>query len=109
MDFGYSLSPSSRIDLNRFNRQKFNTLVALEPDVLKCMACGSCTATCTAGKYMKNSLRSAILYLQNGEDKEAVEFLKPCMLCGKCFMVCPRGINTRHLILSILKIYDNVK
>jgi Fe-S oxidoreductase len=29
-----------------------------------------------------------------------------CMLCGKCTMVCPRGINTRHLILSICRIYD---
>ena len=107
MDFGYSLSPSSRIDLDLFDRNRFNTLAEIEPDVLKCMACGSCTATCTAVKYAKNSLRSAILYLQNGQDKQALEYLKPCMLCGKCFMVCPRGINTRHLILSILKIYNN--
>ena len=109
MDFGYSLSPSSRIDLDLFDRNRFNTLAEIEPDVLKCMACGSCTATCTAGKYAKNSLRSAILYLQNGQDKQALEYLKPCMLCGKCFMVCPRGINTRHLILSILKTYNNAK
>ena len=109
MDFGYSLSPSSRIDLDLFDRNRFNNLAEIEPDVLKCMACGSCTATCTAGKYAKNSLRSAILYLQNGQDKQALEYLKPCMLCGKCFMVCPRGINTRHLIRSILKIYNNAK
>jgi Fe-S oxidoreductase len=32
--------------------------------------------------------------------------LKSCMLCGKCYIVCPRGINTRHLILSICKIYN---
>jgi Fe-S oxidoreductase len=32
--------------------------------------------------------------------------LKSCMLCGKCHIVCPRGINTRHLILSICKIYN---
>ena len=25
--------------------------------------------------------------------------------CGKCLLVCPRGINTRHLILSIGKVY----
>ena len=82
MDFGYSLSPSSRIDLDLFDRNRFNTLAEIEPHVLKCMACGSCTATCTAGKYAKNSLRSAILYLQNGQDKQALEYLKPCMLCG---------------------------
>ena len=31
--------------------------------------------------------------------------LRHCMLCGKCQLVCPRGINTRHLILSIGKVY----
>ena len=41
----------------------------------------------------------------NGKEEDAKEFLKGCLLCGKCTMVCPRAINTRHLILSILKIY----
>ena len=106
-NFGYSLTKSSRIDLNNRNIEKWNSLVELEPDVLKCMACGSCTASCTAGKFTKTSLRSAILYLQNGQEKEALEYIQSCLLCGKCFMVCPRAINTRHLLLSISKIYSN--
>ncbi|MBQ6872230.1 MAG: 4Fe-4S dicluster domain-containing protein [Bacteroidales bacterium] len=106
-NFGYSLTKSSRIDLNNRNIEKWNRLVELEPDVLKCMACGSCTASCTAGKFSKTSLRSAILYLQNGQEKEALEYIQSCLLCGKCFMVCPRAINTRHLLLSISKIYSN--
>lgn len=106
-NFGYSLTKSSRIDLNNRNIEKWNRLVELEPDVLKCMACGSCTASCTAGKFTKTSLRSAILYLQNGHEKEALEYIQSCLLCGKCFMVCPRAINTRHLLLSISKIYSN--
>ena len=106
-NFGYSLTKSSRIDLNNRNIEKWNRLVKLEPDVLKCMACGSCTASCTAGKFTKTSLRSAILYLQNGQEKEALEYIQSCLLCGKCFMVCPRAINTRHLLLSISKIYSN--
>ena len=103
--FGFVLNPSSRIDLDKVDREKFNKLVEIEPDVLKCMACGSCTASCTAGKFVKTSMRSAILALQNGKEEDAKEFLKGCLLCGKCTMVCPRAINTRHLILSILKIY----
>ncbi|MBR1950218.1 MAG: 4Fe-4S dicluster domain-containing protein [Bacteroidales bacterium] len=103
--FGFTLNPSSRIDLDKVDREKFNKLVEIEPDVLKCMACGSCTASCTAGKFVKTSMRSAILALQNGKEEGAKEFLKGCLLCGKCTMVCPRAINTRHLILSILKIY----
>ncbi len=103
--FGFSLTPSSRINLDDVNKEKWNKLVELEPDVLKCMACGSCTASCTSGKFTKTSLRSAILYLQNGQEKQALEYVQSCLLCGKCFMVCPRAINTRHLLLSISKIY----
>ncbi len=103
--FGFALNPSSRIDLDKTDREKFAKLVELEPDVLKCMACGSCTASCTAGKFVKTSLRSAILALQNGKKSDAKDMLKGCLLCGKCTMVCPRAINTRHLIMSILKIY----
>lgn len=104
--FGFALTPSSRIDLDKFNKEKFASLVKLEPDVLKCMACGSCTASCTAGKFTITSVRSAILALQNGQEKEALDMLKGCLLCGKCSMVCPRAINTRHLIISICKIYQ---
>ena len=104
--FGFALTPSSRIDLDKFNKEKFALLVKLEPDVLKCMACGSCTASCTARKFTKTSVRSAILALQNGQEKEALDMVKGCLLCGKCSMVCPRAINTRHLIISICKIYQ---
>lgn len=104
--FGYTLTKSSRIDLDSRDLEKWNKLVALEPDVLKCMACGSCTASCSAGKFARTSLRSAILSLQNGQEKQALELIQSCLLCGKCFMVCPRAINTRHLLLSISKIYS---
>lgn len=104
--FGYTLTKSSRIDLDSRDLEKWNKLVALEPDVLKCMACGSCTASCSAGKFTRTSLRSAILSLQNGQEKRALELIQSCLLCGKCFMVCPRAINTRHLLLSISKIYS---
>ncbi len=104
--FGFALSPSSRINLDEVDKAKFAKLVEIEPDVLKCMACGSCTASCTAGKFVKTSMRSAILALQNGKNEDAINFLKGCLLCGKCTMVCPRAINTRHLIISILKVYQ---
>lgn len=104
--FGYGLAPSSIIDLDKMNPAKFIELTAIEPDVLKCMGCGSCTASCTAGKFTSTSVRSAILALRNGQEKEALILLRGCMLCGKCTMVCPRAINTRHLIISICKIYQ---
>lgn len=105
MDFGFKIAPSSAINLDKLDLADFEKLHELEPDVYKCMACGSCSATCPAGRFTGMSLRKVILDLQRGKEAHAVSMLKGCMLCGKCTMVCPRGINTRHLILSICKIY----
>lgn len=105
-NFGYSISPSSTINLDNFNPKLFKLLQEAEPDVNICMACGSCAASCTAGNYTSMNLRRVILFLGTGRDKEAIEEISSCMLCGKCTIVCPRGINTRHLILSICKIYN---
>ena len=44
IDFGYGISPSSAINLDKFDRTRFEELAREEPDVLKCMACGSCAA-----------------------------------------------------------------
>ena len=106
--FGYTISPSSRIDLDKADTGKFATLASIEPDVLKCMACGSCTSSCSAGKFVRTSLRSAILALQNGKEPDALLLLQGCLFCGKCTMVCPRGINTRHLILAVLTVYQDI-
>lgn len=105
INFGFKIAPSSAVNLDELDMQRFNELCKREPDVLKCMACGSCSATCPASSFSGMSLRKVINNLQRGKEKEAYSMLNNCMLCGKCLMVCPRGINTRHLILSICSIY----
>ena len=107
IDFGIKISPSSRIDLDRKESESWRLLIEKEPDIQKCMACGSCCGSCSGGNFTDVSLRSAILAIQNGNKRKAVDLLKGCMLCGKCTMICPRGINTRHLILSINKVLAN--
>lgn len=103
--FGFRLSPSSAIDLDKVDRRLFDELCRIEPDALRCMACGSCSATCTASTYSGMSIRKMLHCLQRGRDGEVVRMMSACMLCGKCMMICPRGINTRRLILTISKIY----
>lgn len=105
INFGFGLSKSSRINLDNADNEKFRELAAREPDILKCMACGSCTASCSAGNFTELNLRKVILMLTRGAEKETVRQLESCMFCGKCILVCPRGINTRHLIKSIREIY----
>lgn len=105
MDFGFKISPSSAVNLDSADLTLYNRLCEVEPDITRCMACGSCTATCPANRFSGMSMRKTILDFQRGKGKEVVKMLSNCMLCGKCSMVCPRGINTRHLILSICKLY----
>ena len=108
-DFGFKLSPSSAIDLDKVDLTLYDRLADMEPDVRICMACGSCSASCTAAPFSDMSVRKVILAIQRGKEKEAAAMLSGCMLCGKCTMVCPRGINTRHLILSLCRIYGAEK
>lgn len=99
MDFGFSLHKSNTIQLDTVNQDTYSRLCELAPDAKICMACGSCSATCSAANLSGMSVRKVLLGLQRGEDVKPM--LSGCMLCGKCTMVCPRGINTRQLILKI--------
>lgn len=104
--FGFKISPSSAINLDKIDRSRFDKLCSIEPDAVRCMSCGSCSATCPAAEFSGMSIRKVLHCLQRGKEEEAFRMMSNCMLCGKCTMVCPRGINTRHLILSICRIYD---
>ena len=104
MDFGFSLSKSSTINLDTVDTTLYKKLCEIEPDARICMNCGSCSASCTAAPFSGMSLRKVILAIQRDQDVRPM--LSNCMLCGKCTMVCPRGINTRHLLLTLYRIYD---
>ncbi len=109
MDFGFGLNPSSAVELDRQDLSLYKKLCRIEPSAATCMACGSCTATCSASAYSGMSVRKILLGLQRGRTQEAEKMLSHCMLCGKCSMVCPRGINTRRVILTVCRFYDNVE
>ena len=44
IDFGYGISPSSAINLDKFDRTRFEELARAEPDAPKCMAWRTCAA-----------------------------------------------------------------
>lgn len=103
-DFGFTLSKSSTMDLGKMDDVRFEQLCREESGARICIGCGSCSATCPAEKLSGMSVRKVLLAIQRGQDIR--HLLQGCMLCGKCTMVCPRGINTRHLLLSICSVYD---
>lgn len=103
-DFGFSLTKSSTINLDKVDTSLYERLCKAVPSARTCMNCGSCSASCSSASYSGMSVRKTLLALQRGNDVK--EMLSGCMLCGKCTMVCPRGINTRLLILTLCRIYD---
>ena len=101
IDFGFSRIESACVDLDKHDDNLLNKLVKKDSDILTCMACGSCAASCTAGVYLPMSLRKVILHIQRGNVQEEINQTAHCMFCGKCILVCPRGINTRPLLTAI--------
>ena len=72
IDFGFSISKSSHIQMDDVDLKSFNKLEALNPDIKTCMSCGLCTATCTAGNFTDVSFRQIILMLQRGKENISV-------------------------------------
>ena len=103
IDFGFSINKSGAINLDTVDHSIYNELCRKEPAAKLCMACGSCSATCTAAPFSGMSVRKVLLELQRGKDIRPM--MSACMLCGKCTMVCPRGINTRNVLLTLSRIY----
>lgn len=101
MDWGYTISQPRAINLDR-NDLTFSALLLREhPELQTCIACGNCTATCTAGNLTDFNIRKLQTLVRRGEYKGVSEALSKCMLCGKCRLACPRGINTREIILTL--------
>lgn len=76
-------------------------VLRLMPEMQSCIACGACTATCTAAGVTDFNIRRVQTLVRRGEYANAYDELNKCMLCGKCRLVCPRGINTRGMILLL--------
>ncbi len=89
------------IDYDTNERRVLDYLKQYEPSVQQCVACGSCTATCSAGQFTEFNIRSIHTFLRRGEIHNLKRGIRNCMFCGKCQLVCPRGVNMRNLILSL--------
>ena len=92
MNWGFSISQTRGVDIDRNDMQYSRRLLAEHPELQTCIACGNCTATCKLQTLVRR-----------GEYRGIREELAKCMLCGKCRLVCPRGINIRQLVLTLKK------
>ncbi len=100
-DFGYSINKDKQIDFDDNNKEVMNKVLRMEPSLQVCIACGSCTATCSAGQFTGFNIRRVHTFLRRGEVRFLKKEIMKCMFCGKCQLVCPRGVNLRNLILAL--------
>lgn len=101
--FGFSINTDRTVNLDNADRKLFKRISLVEPSIKRCIFCGGCASTCTAGKFTDISFRLISLNLRRGNLKEVRRMVSACMLCGKCSMVCPRDVNIRHLMIILKK------
>jgi heterodisulfide reductase subunit C len=106
--FGYTISRDRQIDYDGNDRLVADYVEMVEPSIRFCMECGSCTATCSAGHFTDFNIRRLHTILIRGETRQLRKEIEKCMLCGKCQLVCPRGVNLRHLILTIHQALEKI-
>ncbi|HNW98802.1 MAG TPA: 4Fe-4S dicluster domain-containing protein [Bacteroidales bacterium] len=100
-NFGYTINKDRQIDFDKTDKRISEYVREHEPSFNICIACGTCTATCSSGNFTELSLRKIITLVKRGDTKGIQAEISKCMLCGKCFLACPRGVNTRNVIIKI--------
>lgn len=108
VNFGYTTLAVHIHDLDNIDQILSNQLSFDEPSFNICIACGSCSATCTAGSFTKFSFRQMCHHIRRGENKLAIEESGKCMMCGKCTLTCPRNVNTRNVIRIVRRAKQNI-
>lgn len=103
-NFGFTISQPRSINVSDHIQDQLLRLEKRVPSFKRCINCGGCTATCTAGQFTQFNIRKIHSLYRWGEYKGLEEELQKCMLCGKCTLVCPRGVNLRDLIINLRKI-----
>lgn len=108
-NWGYTVNKDNQIDFDKNSKEISQKVLELEPSFGFCMACGTCSGTCSAANFTQLSLRRINVLISRGETDKLFKEISKCMLCGKCSLLCPRGVNTRNLILSIKKVFDDYR
>jgi heterodisulfide reductase subunit C len=72
-------------------------------EVLTCIQCGTCSASCPTARLMDPSIRKLIKLCLEGKKEEALhnDTLWLCTSCLLCTVRCPRGIRPKAVISAL--------
>lgn len=77
-------------------------------EVLACIQCGTCSASCPTAKLMNPSIRKLIKLCLEGRKEEALhnDTLWLCTSCLLCTVRCPRGIRPKAVVSALKDIAE---
>ena len=72
-------------------------------DVLKCMRCGKCSATCPSYDEMEYHPHQFVYMVETGniEPLLSSESLYKCLSCFACVERCPRGVEPAKVVEAV--------
>lgn len=72
-------------------------------NVLKCMRCGKCSATCPAYDEMEYHPHEFVYMVETGDIEPLLnsESLYRCLSCFACVDRCPRGVEPARLVEAV--------
>ena len=72
-------------------------------NVLKCMRCGKCSATCPSYDEMEYHPHQFVNMIENGEIEPLLksESIYKCLTCFACVDRCPRNVEPAKLVEAI--------
>jgi heterodisulfide reductase subunit C len=74
--------------------------------ILKCIQCGTCSASCPLTDHMENAPRELFALIRDGNIIEALtsQTLWYCVSCYKCMTRCPKEIPVTELIYTLKRL-----
>lgn len=72
-------------------------------NVLKCMRCGKCSATCPSYDEMEYHPHQFVYMVENGDIEPLLnsESLYKCLTCFACVERCPRGVEPAKVVEAV--------
>ena len=88
---------------NKIERRKEQVLRMSGVNVLKCMRCGKCSATCPSYDEMEYHPHQFVYMVETGEIDKLMQSdsIYKCLSCFACVDRCPRGVEPAKLIEAI--------
>jgi heterodisulfide reductase subunit C len=81
------------------------------PEVLTCIQCGTCSASCPTAYLMNPSIRRLVKLCLEGKKEEAIrnETIWLCTSCQLCSVRCPRGIRPKAVVAALKELAEREK